>query len=107
MKQIKHINHIMIYSNIALIQFIITYNELPPFTELGRQKSIEGYNTFDLMIDETLTDIYRQSKYYEFNCCKYHITILIYDLQMNIIHKIRYESYNQYKNRIKNDINKY
>ena len=90
--------------NIGLIKFIITHNELPPFTELGRQKTTNLFSSIDFMIETTTASNYKTSKNYEFNCCKYHITILCYDLMhQNILFKLRYNSYKEYCENIRND----
>ncbi len=90
---------------IGMIEFIITHHELQPFNELGRQKTIELYPSIKTMIDITfMNNTYRQNRFYEFLCCKYHITILIYDLlHEKILFKLKYDTYKQYKEMIKHD----
>ena len=85
----------------GIIELIITHRELPPFTELGRQHTIELYPSIKTMIDITFTNEYKQNKSYEFLCCKYHITVLIFDLlHKNILLKLKYDTFEQYKNLI-------
>ena len=79
-----------------MIELIIVHTELPPFTELGRQLSIERFQSFRDMIEITCNDESKTNRYYQFNCCKYHITILIY-FDGNIESKLRFETYEEFK----------
>jgi hypothetical protein len=79
-----------------MIKLIITYRELPPFTELGRQRKSEMYPSFKTMVNMTCTDSWRLSKIFEFNCCKYHITLLFYNLVGDIETKLKFKSYNEF-----------
>lgn len=74
-------------------EFIIIHRELPPFTELGRQRR---FLSFRDMIEITCNDEFKNSRYYEFNCCKYHITILIY-FNGEVESKLRFDTYEDFK----------
>lgn len=88
--------------NIGMIEFIITYRELSSLKKSSRRKTIELYPSIKSMIDITFMDIYKRNRFYEFLCCKYHITILIYDLlHEKILYKLRYETYERYLEMIK------
>lgn len=88
-------------TNIGVIEFIIVHVEKPPFTELGRQKTVEFYPSIRSLLCLTSTKSYYYEKRYQFDCCKYHITILIYDKERkNILYKLKYKTYNDYINSI-------
>lgn len=80
----------------TMVEFIIVHRELPPFTELGRQLSIQRFQSFRDMIEFTCNDVFKTSRYYQFNYCKYHITILIY-FDSKIEYKLRFDTYGDFK----------
>lgn len=77
------------------IEFIITYREPEPFTELGRMHRIEKYNSFTEMLKTTLADEYINNRRFELIHCKHHITILLTNGQ-----KYRFSNYCEYKENI-------
>jgi len=80
-----------------MIKLIIVHRELPPYSELGRQRTVESYPSFESMLHFTCNDAYKTSKIYEFNCCRYHITVLVYNLKNQIDNKLKFNSYNEFK----------
>lgn len=80
-----------------MIKLIIVHTELPPFKELGRQRTIESYSSFESMVNLTCINTYKASKKFEFNYCRYHITVLFYNLNNQIENKLKFDSYEKFK----------
>lgn len=49
------------------------------------------------MIEMTCNDRWKINRYYEFNCCKYHITVLIYNLTSELENKLKFNSYEEFR----------
>jgi hypothetical protein len=78
------------------IELIIVHREPPPFTELGRMRRIEKYNSLRELCENTLNDDYIHSHKFEFLHCTFYIVLLMDGI------KYRYSSYEEYKKHIIN-----